>query len=38
VIATFVLANSNLLTLYLVLGAGLAAAAACHPLGQARNR
>jgi DHA1 family multidrug resistance protein-like MFS transporter len=38
VIATFVLANSNLLTLYLVLGAGLAAAAACHRLGQARNR
>lgn len=38
VIATFVLANSNLLTLYLVLGAGLAAAAACHHLGQARNR
>jgi hypothetical protein len=37
VIATFVLANSNLLTLYLVLGAGLAAAA-CHHLGQARNR
>jgi len=38
VIATFVLANSNLLTLYLVLGAGLAAAAACDYLGQARNR
>jgi DHA1 family multidrug resistance protein-like MFS transporter len=38
VIATFVLANSNLLTLYLVLGAGLATTAACHHLGQARNR
>ncbi len=38
VIATFVLANSNLLTLYLVLAASLAAAAACHHLGQARKR
>jgi hypothetical protein len=37
VIVTFVLANSNLLTLYLVPGAGLAAAA-CHHLGQTRNR
>jgi DHA1 family multidrug resistance protein-like MFS transporter len=41
VIATFVLANSNLLSLYLVLGAGLAAVAAGHHLGaraQVRNR
>jgi len=38
VIATFVLANSTPLILYLILGAGLAAAAACHHLGQARNR
>jgi hypothetical protein len=35
--ATFILANSDLLSLYLVLGAGLAAAV-CHHLGQARNR
>ncbi len=41
VIATFVLANSNLLTLYSVLGAGLALLASSHYLGtrsQARNR
>jgi DHA1 family multidrug resistance protein-like MFS transporter len=41
VIATFVLANSNLFALYLVLGAGLAAVAAGHHLGaraQVRNR
>jgi DHA1 family multidrug resistance protein-like MFS transporter len=41
VIATFVLANSNLLSLYLVLGAGLALVAAGHHLGaraQMRNR
>lgn len=36
--ATFILANSDLLSLYLVLGMGLAAVAACHYLGQARNR
>ncbi len=33
VIATFVLAHSNLLSLYLILGAGLAAAALGHHLG-----
>ena len=38
VIATFVLANSNLLTLYVILGTGLAAMETCHYLGQARNR
>lgn len=38
VIATFVLAYSNFLTLYLLLGTGLAAVAAGHRLGQARNR
>ncbi len=41
VIATFVLANSNLLTLYSILGAGLALLASSHYLGtrsQARNR
>jgi predicted MFS family arabinose efflux permease len=41
VIATFVLANSNLLSLYLVLGAGLALVAAGHHLvarAQMRNR
>jgi hypothetical protein len=38
VAATFILANSNLLSLYLVLGMALAAVAACHHLGQARNR
>jgi DHA1 family multidrug resistance protein-like MFS transporter len=38
VAATFILANSDLLSLYLVLGMGLAAVAACHYLGQARNR
>jgi len=41
VIATFVLAHSNLLSLYLILGAGLAAVALGHHLGvsrQSRNR
>jgi MFS family permease len=41
VIATLVLARSDLFTLYLVLGVGLAVLAACHNLGttgQARNR
>lgn len=33
VIATFVLAHSDLLSLYMVLGAGLVAAALCHYLG-----
>jgi len=37
VVATFILANSDLLSLYLVLGIGLAAAAS-HHIGQARNR
>ena len=37
VVATFILANSNLLILYLVLGTALAAVAACHRLTQARN-
>ncbi|MFI5337158.1 MAG: hypothetical protein ACHQ5A_10270 [Opitutales bacterium] len=36
VVATVILANSDLLSLCLVLGMGLAAA--CHHLGQARNR
>jgi DHA1 family multidrug resistance protein-like MFS transporter len=38
VAATFILANSDLLSLYLVLGMALAAAAICHHLGQVRNR
>ncbi len=38
VIATFILANSNFLSLYLVLGVGLGAVATCHHFGLARNR
>ena len=41
IIATFILANSNLLSLYLALGAGLAAVAAGYHLGakaQAKTR
>jgi predicted MFS family arabinose efflux permease len=38
VAATFILANSNLLSLYVALGAGLAAVVTCHHFGQARNR
>ena len=38
VVATFILANSDLLSLYLALGMGLAAVTACHHLGRARNR
>jgi len=38
VAATFILAHSDLLSLYLVLGMGLAAVAVCHYLGQGRNR
>jgi DHA1 family multidrug resistance protein-like MFS transporter len=38
VAATFILANSNLPTLYVALGAGLAAVVSCHHFGQARNR
>ncbi len=38
VVATFVLANSNLLTLYLILGVALAAIESCHYLGYAVGR
>lgn len=41
IIATFILANSNLLSLYMVLGVGLAAVAAGHNIGaraQSRDR
>jgi len=38
VVATFILANSNFLSLYLVLGVGLGAVATCHHFGLARNR
>jgi DHA1 family multidrug resistance protein-like MFS transporter len=38
VAATFILANSDLLSVYVVLGASLAGAVGCHHLGQARNR
>jgi DHA1 family multidrug resistance protein-like MFS transporter len=38
VVATFILANSDLLSLYLALGMSLAAVTAGHHLGQARNR
>lgn len=37
VAATFILANSDLLSVYLVLGMGLAAVVACHHFGQARK-
>jgi len=38
VVATFILANSNLLSVYVVLGAGLASAVACHHFARPRNR
>jgi DHA1 family multidrug resistance protein-like MFS transporter len=38
VVATFILANSNFLSLYLVLGVGLGAVATCYHFGLARNR